>query len=86
MGALQLENARLREELDRLKRRVTRSASAVLGAAAGAAGAAAAATVAPDVALLAEVAKVGLLGARPAQWTPFHAGCGTASVLLRVAQ
>ncbi|GBF93794.1 hypothetical protein Rsub_06126 [Raphidocelis subcapitata] len=62
MGALQLENARLREELDRLKRRITRSASMGPGAAAAGGTAAAAAAPAqaapPDAALLAEVAKL----------------------------
>ncbi|KIY97100.1 hypothetical protein MNEG_10860 [Monoraphidium neglectum] len=56
-GALQLENVRLREELDRLKRRLTRNESVAAAAAGTAAGQ-------PDVAVLQEMTKLRLENAQ----------------------
>jgi hypothetical protein len=81
-SALQLENARLREELDRLKRRLTRGDSTVSGAAPPSQ---AAAGQPPDAGLLQEAAKVGgvAVGGRAAFRARAGRGrCGCGSLAL----
>jgi hypothetical protein len=74
-GALQLENARLREELDGLKRRLTRSESSSL------AGAGLFAPPQPEV--LQELAKVRAMASRPVLGPPALAVCQPACLALR---